>query len=224
MQYIEKVKPDFYEEDIKDLRNELQQANNEDKKNYWDKYNSTKKRKLREYMLEKEQNEVCGYCECRIDLNSSHIEHIEPKSNNYDLLTFEYDNLIVSCNGTCFSSTLTPDTCGHKKDSTFNKKLFLNPTTETKIEKHFKYKEDGDIKESNRKNKKAKYTLKLLNLTENETLKEQRVIVKQAFIRSVKSNSEKTKRSIKEITEILLSRKNTPFLSFLLYHYKKEPN
>lgn len=218
MKYIQKVEPTFFEEDVNKLRDELKQSNAANKKDYWGKYKQ--KRKLKGYMLANEQYHLCGYCECRVDLDNSHIEHIEPKSYNYDLLTFNYRNLIVSCNGDCSSERPPGETCGHKKNANFNKLLFLNPTIETNISDHFKYTKDGDIIPNHKKNKHAKYTLKLLNLAANDTLKRQRLIAQQAFRDSVRKKCNSTGETIKEVAKKLLENNNTPFISFLKYQYK----
>ena len=64
----------------------------------WKKFRNPCKKETRKYIIENEQNFLCGYCEAKIDLDNTHIEHIKPQSNNNDL-RFDYNNFIVSCNG-----------------------------------------------------------------------------------------------------------------------------
>ena len=70
MRYIQKVEtPQFFKDDTDELTE-------------WSQYYSDKKRLIKEYILEREQKHLCIYCESKINLSaeSSHIEHIKPKS------------------------------------------------------------------------------------------------------------------------------------------------
>lgn len=70
---------------------------------------------VREYMLTNEQTynrtSLCPYCERKVTLKNTHIEHIKPRGNpEFRGLAFVYQNLLVSCND--------PQTCGiHKKNT-----------------------------------------------------------------------------------------------------------
>ncbi len=64
--------------------------------------------------LLQEQHQVCCYCERDITASHSHIEHLVPKSVN-DALTFDYANLLASCEGESGKGR-SPETCGHLKD------------------------------------------------------------------------------------------------------------
>jgi uncharacterized protein (TIGR02646 family) len=68
--------------------------------NDWKKLNPLPKKALHQALL-KEQGQICCYCEQRIDKENSHIEHFIPKKGQYAQphLTFEYTNLLCSCNG-----------------------------------------------------------------------------------------------------------------------------
>lgn len=48
--------------------------------------------------LRQEQQGLCCYCELPIELGDSHIEHMEPRSENGGR-TYDYANLAISCNG-----------------------------------------------------------------------------------------------------------------------------
>ena len=45
----------------------------------WEEYPVSKK-PLKKYILKNEQNYLCAYCESKIELENSHIEHIKPKA------------------------------------------------------------------------------------------------------------------------------------------------
>ena len=95
-----------------------------------------------------------------INLENSQIEHIKPKDKFPKLLT-EYDNLLACC--------LERKRCGNSKANKWDE-LFINPTIENP-EDYFEY----DIKtgriipifKDDEKNKRAKYTIDLLNLNDN---------------------------------------------------------
>ena len=95
----------------------------------WSEYHSTKKQILKKHILDNEQFNLCCYCEKSITAvsGSSHCEHIKPKSLDIATLTFDYANIIVSCEGNHFNEIgdNTKNTCGHKKDINFDSiKLF----------------------------------------------------------------------------------------------------
>lgn len=101
---------------------------------HWDILNKPEnlhiKPELKSYMLKNEQKigdkSYCPYCEMILffednDLKEDkkcHIEHIKPKSK-FTNLTFDYRNFLTSCSEN--------KTCGHKKQSTWDNKLFINP-------------------------------------------------------------------------------------------------
>jgi uncharacterized protein (TIGR02646 family) len=139
-----------------------------------DKFRGLKKR-LREYLLEHEQkinsSYCCVYCERKITLARSHIEHIKPKSV-YKADTFNYQNLTVSCleerevvvNG--LKGKL--DTCGHYKENRFDEAKFINPVLDDPKD-FFTYDiTTGNVSPreglSGKEQGKANYTIDLLNL------------------------------------------------------------
>lgn len=220
MRYIQKQPtPDFFEIDTKALQEKIiASETKKDKKLVWDK-DYKEKRKLKEYILENEQNYLCCYCEAKVTLDNSHVEHIKPKDIDEDSLTFEYGNLSVSCDGECFSDKRL--TCGHKKENKFDESKFLNPTKVVNIREYFIYTDNGHIGASNLDEAKSKYTMELLQLnTFNNYLPEARKIALDKFKDSVRENALKTGREMKEIAKLLLEKENLAFISFLRFKYK----
>ena len=209
MRYIEKTNvPQFFIDDTNSLTS-------------WDKYFAIKKRILKTHILENEQNYLCGYCESKVTLDSSHIEHIKPKSLDIENLTFKYSNLIVSCNGSCNNNVIKPETCGHIKGEEYKESFFLNPTIKKDIRKYFKYTNDGKIDSSGMNEIKALYTINLLKLnTFNNNLQEARKKALSEFRESVMKYSRQTGRELKEVAIVLLNKENLAFISFLRYQYK----
>ncbi len=124
---------------------------------------------LREFMLEKEQQNVCCYCEKGItpSLEHSHIEHIRPR-DKFPKLKHDYNNLVVSCQ--------TKGRCGNAKGNKFNEH-FIVPTEENP-EDYLTYSANGEIIPID-KNKKGTETIKTLNLNAHALVKTRRVLFKQ---------------------------------------------
>ncbi|MDY4010707.1 MAG: retron system putative HNH endonuclease [Fusobacterium gastrosuis] len=126
----------------------------------WDSYNYEIKEKLRKNLLEEQEESRCPYCEIKISLENSHIEHIKPK-DKFPAHLSDYRNLISCCNDN--------KRCGASKENKWND-LFINPVLENP-EEYFKY----DIKtgkilptdNSGAKYDKANITIEFLNLNES---------------------------------------------------------
>ncbi|MDD3856056.1 retron system putative HNH endonuclease [Sulfurimonas sp.] len=222
MKHIQKTtEPQFFKDDTQDLRKKIKTETNKSK--IWDD-DYKNKRALKEHILKNEQNYLCGYCESKLTLDDKelHLEHIKPKHLDYDNLTFDYSNLLVSCGGTCHTEGKKPLTCGHKKGGSFDEVKFLNPTNTQNIRDYFVYTDKGHIGASSLDETKSIYTMNLLQLnTFGNNLPEARLIALTEFRESVQTNATKTSRALKEIAIFLLSKENLAFISFLRFKYKK---
>ncbi|MEA2018376.1 MAG: retron system putative HNH endonuclease [Campylobacterota bacterium] len=209
MKYIQKTStPQFFIDDTKDL-------------DIWNDYYSNKKRNLKQYILDNEQNYLCGYCESKVILDNSHLEHIKPKSLDEENLTFNYNNIIVSCEGKCYTTDNTPESCGHKKLDEFDEELFLNPTTQNDIRAYFTYESNGTINPSGLNDNKSSYTINLLKLnTFNNNLQEARKISLREFRIFVSQKVHDTNMDVKEVVKRILNNENIAFISFLRFQYK----
>ena len=214
MRYIQKLNiPDFFIEDTHSLT---------DWKNY------TEKKKLKKYILRNEQNYLCCYCESKVTIlgdnekDGSHLEHIKPKKF-YDDLTFYYNNLLVSCHGTCHNSgnNKTRYSCGHKKDDEYVENKFLNPTVVEDIRDYFKYEtlpnEKIKIVPTAKDSTKAQYMINLLHLNDN-TLLFARYKALEDFEINAEDMLEKFEDiEIDDIKNMLTD--DLAFISFLRYEY-----
>ena len=95
------------------------------------------------HALLKEQGYICCYCGRPIARKQCHIEHFKPKSV-YKNLTFEYTNLIASCQGEDEQRPRVPVHCGHKKQAWFDEDLMVSPINPN-CENFFKYSGFGEI-------------------------------------------------------------------------------
>ena len=185
----------------------------------WNDYLAQNKRKLKEFILVNEQNGLCCYCEGKIIINQSHLEHIKPKSMDILNLTFDYNNISVSCNGLC--NNMEKEYCGHKKENGFDGIKFLNPLETANIRDYFVYENNGEIKSSGIDDVKSSYTINLLQLnTFNNYLQEARQKALKEFREVIIKNAKDTKKDLREIAFFLLNQENFAYISFLRYQYK----
>ena len=217
MRYVKKLEaPNFFYDDVKDFKS-------------WDDYDfnkdtKQKRRNLRQYILENEQNFLCIYCECRLDIDNSHIEHLKPKEK-YESLTFYYNNLSVSCEGICLKGNSTDKKkhrCGHKKDNLFNESKFLNPVVLQDIRDYFIYEETQkdyfEIKSSSKDKIKSNYMIdELLSLNSGSTPKA-RGNALRSFRKSLSKIQDLQERHVK-FDDII--EKSFPFVSFIRFYYDR---
>ena len=227
MRYIQKLDiPDFFLEDTELLQSKIVNASN--KKVFWKKYK--KRRKLKEYLLENEQNYLCCYCESKVEIDGeakggSHIEHLKPKSLDYDNLTFDYYNLVVSCQGTCHNEDgdSSRNSCGHKKEDEYSEEEFLSPVIVENIRDYFRYEtiENEKIKilPTDKTSIKAQYMIDILHLNDERLLKARFTALKDFELSRDNIMEEfDVEVTAEEILEMLLTE-DLAFISTLRYEY-----
>ena len=209
MRYINKTQaPAFFKDDTKDLNN-------------WHDYGKVKgtKRRLKQHIIEQEQNALCVYCEGKVGLDDSHIEHLKPKGK-YPQLTFDYQNLAVSCNGTLHNQDddTQQKSCGHKKDNEYDEALFLDPSQLTDIRDYFVYDiEDSLICPADKSPEQAQYAIKILQLN-SDGLPQARGNALRSFRNTLARIKDVKQRKAKVMA--VIKAENKPFVSFLRYHYR----
>lgn len=212
MKYVQKsATPQFFLDDTMGLAK-------------WSDYKAEKKRFLKKHISSNEQKYLCIYCESKISEGFSHLEHIKPKHIDVIRLTFDYNNIVVSCNGTCHNNHTdnTKYHCGHRKDRTdtlFDESKFLNPVQVCNIREYFIYDyDDYSINPSDKDSEKAQYTIDTLHLNDGGLPKArekalENFINKMKIISDIKMRKEKMKQ--------VLNNENIAFLSFLRFKYQK---
>jgi len=126
----------------------------------WNDYDKDIKDSLKEFILGKEQEEYCSYCQRTIYSNDeAHIEHIQPR-DKYPKLFQDYNNIIISCN--------EKHTCGMNKGNDYDDN-FINPVLDNPNEYLDFNLANGEIlpkytQEETLSYKRAKYTIEILNL------------------------------------------------------------
>ncbi len=131
--------------------------------------------RLRQYIMDEEQTigdtALCTYCEQKICLEKSHIDHIKPKdqSKEHAKLFATYENLTVSCN--------RPTTCGHAKGNKYHED-FINPIEENSCDFMTYEFTTGKIIPANEAVKtKVEVTCNLLGLNSCKELKKARQVI-----------------------------------------------
>lgn len=209
MRYVRKTKPPkFFKTDTRHLKS-------------WGRYKSNKKRDLKRHILRNEQFFLCIYCEGKVDLKNSHIEHLKPKDyHKYPEKVFTYENLAVSCNGDCqdYCEDNQPHTCGHIKANLYDENRFLDPTKLEDIEDYFVYDaEDGRMLPSEKAPDKAMYMIfTILQLNAPQLCYARLIALKNLQTKIAQYPKEKRRAAMKSV----LNNKNIAFISFLRYRYR----
>lgn len=92
-------------------------------------------------LLISEQGYICCYCGMRINLESSHIEHLKPRSK-YPKNQLDYYNLLASCQRD--RQPKEPQHCGVKKGEWYDENLMVSPLNPN-CEDYFSYSGIGEI-------------------------------------------------------------------------------
>lgn len=113
---------------------------------------------LRKHILQEDQHGLCAYTELRISPHAScsHIDHFRKRSL-FGELTFDYNNLLVSCNSEYFSAKYKD-----KRIKPQDYELLINPVEEDP-RAHLYYTFTGKVLPRNHSDKGAR-TIDLLNL------------------------------------------------------------
>lgn len=107
-----------------------------------------------------EQGHICCYCERRLTVDDSHIEHFRPQSDpSVDPLDFS--NLLCSCQNQIKKGV--PRHCGNLKDEWFDVVLLVCPLTPS-CEGRFSFTGDGRIGPVSQTDTAALETIKRLGL------------------------------------------------------------
>ena len=125
----------------------------------WDRVRPPIKNTIHESLM-REQGFICCYCEARVTMENSHIEHYRPITK-YRALQLVYTNLHCSCLRQ--QSAGVPDHCGHRKASWFDEKLLVSPL-EVNCENRFRFIANGEIFPRSCHDSAAETTIRRLGL------------------------------------------------------------
>jgi len=117
------------------------------------------KQELKDALIE-EQGAICCYCESRVALHNSHIEHLKPQSS-FPNDQLDYSNLLCSCQKQL--SKGEDRHCGNSKEGWYNPSLLVSPL-DTDCEERFTYTQRGKIKPASKTDAAAKKTISHLKL------------------------------------------------------------
>jgi uncharacterized protein (TIGR02646 family) len=119
----------------------FKQQDNDDWQAEWVTLTSSVKQDIHRSLLE-EQGALCCYCEGRITVQSSHIEHLHPQSRPPVTLQLEYSNLFASCQREL--QRREPLHCGALKEDWYDAAVMVSPL-DRGCEQRFKFTAAGEI-------------------------------------------------------------------------------
>ena len=186
----------------------------------WKSFPQAIKNQVYESLLQ-EQGYICGYCGMSIARKQCHIEHFRPKSV-YKPLTFEYTNLIASCQGEDEHRPRVPVHCGHKKQAWFDEELMISPL-DPKCADYFNYSGFGEILPTNDldKQKAANTTIQKLALSIDKLRKMRRAAIDAAL----QATSGLTDAEVQLLAQAYqkpdADGRNTPFSAAITYTLKQ---
>ncbi|MDE0447844.1 MAG: TIGR02646 family protein [Spirochaetaceae bacterium] len=111
-------------------------------------------------ILDERARFICCYCEGRIAVDDSHVEHFYPKEE-YSNLQLDYGNLLCSCLRE--RSSGEPVHCGHRKGSWFDERALISPLQQD-CETRFSFTANGEIVPRSISDKAAATTIDRLAL------------------------------------------------------------
>ena len=128
--------------------------------------------------LIQEQGGICCYCERRISLGDSHIEHFCPQRgvNACPDQTLDYQNIHASCQKNL--SPGEPHHCGTLKEEWFNSGQLISPL-DPGCETHFRFAGDGTIYPAGSHDEPAKITIEKLGLAIDKLCKLREAAIKE---------------------------------------------
>lgn len=195
--------------------------------NDWKKLNPLPKKALHKALL-KEQGDICCYCEQRIDKENSHIEHFIPKKGQHakSNLTFEYTNLLCSCNGNAENTENQGLThCGNRKDDWFDVSLMVSPLKKDCAD-FFRYTSAGQIRptEQLEKQQAAEETINRCHLNHPILKKMRQEVLRRITLQSLTDNVTQIEQTQEDISQLIQSYSQqdikgqyTPFSTAIIY-------
>lgn len=125
----------------------------------WNRFRPPLKAEVHRSLL-REQGYICCYCESRVQVNDSHIEHFRPRSG-YPDRALDYENLHCSCLQELKPGQ--PKHCGHGKGSWFDERLLISPL-QPDCERRFAFTPHGEIYARLSSDLAAQITIRKLSL------------------------------------------------------------
>ena len=124
----------------------------------WKRFGNPYKEEFKKDLID-EQGGICCYCEQKLKIDDSHLEHLLPqKFDSFSESLFDYNNLLCSCQKELKKGE--PRHCGNSKGSLYDKDLLVSPL-DIECEAKFKYNSDGTIESTDEASKETILHLQL---------------------------------------------------------------
>lgn len=169
----------------------------------WSVLSSEIGQEIRNYILEREQNNQCAYTEVAIDadVRRSHIDHYKKRAL-FRSDTFNWNNLVVSCNSESYGAKYKD-----KQVRSADYQNLINPTVENPSD-FFDYSFTGILKEkdlSDTAKIKAITTIDLFGLNNNSLVERRATIIDQVRSYAAQLSLEEVKLAIGEFDSLVES-------------------
>jgi uncharacterized protein (TIGR02646 family) len=136
--------------------------------------------------LIKDQGHICCYCMREIGKETSHIEHVNPRSGTGEEERLSYANMLTSCdaedqqkrNGQNGNDELLQQHCGHYRQTWYDTALYVSPLIPD-CEKRFRFYDDGAIRPVD-DDPGAKATIEKLRLNYSLLIKNRKAAITDA--------------------------------------------
>ncbi|MBD2339267.1 TIGR02646 family protein [Calothrix sp. FACHB-156] len=193
---------------------------NDDWKPNWDDNFQKPEKVIVHDSLLQEQGYICCYCGMRITRETSHIEHLKPRSH-YQHLALEYTNLIASCQGESEEPPPVPVHCGHHKKYWYDEHLMVSPL-EINCVDFFKYPASGEIQPTDdpAKQATAKTTIEKLALDINKLQNMRKVAIDAALMGIEDLSDEEIQQLVEGYEKLDSNGQYTPFCAAIIYLLK----
>ncbi|MEH2027890.1 retron system putative HNH endonuclease [Nostoc sp.] len=193
---------------------------NDDWKPNWDDNFQTPEKPVVHDSLLNEQGYICCYCGMRISRETSHIEHLKPRSS-YPNLSLDYTNLITSCQGESEEPPPIPVHCGHKKKYWYDEHLMVSPLEITCTD-FFKYLPSGEIQSIDEPAKKAaaETTIEKLALNISKLQNMRRLAIDAALIATDGLSEAEIQLLAQSYGKLDANGQHIPFCAAISYFFK----
>lgn len=213
MKYIRKGEEPEEFTNWKNLENDDWQPN-------WDNNFQAPQKSIVHQALLGEQGFICCYCGMRITRETSHIEHLKPRSI-YPNLALDYTNLMASCQGESEVPPPHPVHCGHKKFDWYDEQLMVSPL-KANCEDFFRYLGSGDMLsiEDSDKQAAAETTIEKLGLNISKLTRMRREAIDGILQATEGLTNEEIQQLVDGLAQRDVNGQCTPFWGAIAYTIK----
>lgn len=138
--------------ELENWKNRVNDPENDGWRPTWKNFQNPEKTIVHNALL-KDQGNICCYCMREIGKETSHIEHVLPRSRTGEEERLSFANMLTSCDGEYQQDSNTQNKndellqqhCGHYRQNWYDSALYVSPLIPG-CEKRFRFYDDGAIR------------------------------------------------------------------------------